>query len=99
MSKASRPFDFSNIEVLKDPEYAAIYLEECLIDGDIELFQMALRDVAKARGGMTAIAEKASLSRESLYRALSKNGNPRLDTLTKVLNATGLRLSIAPLAA
>ncbi len=50
--KASRPFDFSiRDELLKDPEHAALYLEECLIDGDMELFQAALKDVAKAQGG------------------------------------------------
>lgn len=97
MTQPSKLFDFSNIEALKDPQYAAIYLEECLADGNIELFQAALRDVAKAQGGMTAIAKKASLSRESLYRALSIKGNPRLDTLTKVLSATGLRFSITPI--
>ncbi len=72
--RASRTFDFSiRDELLKDPEeHAALYLEECLIDGDMELFQAALKDVAKAQGGMQALAKDTELNRESLYRALSK---------------------------
>lgn len=97
MTSPSKQFEFSDVDALKDPIYAAVYLEDCLADGDVELFQAALRDVAKAQGGMTAIAEQTSLSRESLYRALSKEGNPRFDTLTKVLGAAGLRFSITPL--
>lgn len=95
--KSSKPFDFSNLELLKDPEYAAIYLEECLADGNIELFQEALRDVAKAQGGMKAVAEQSTLNRESLYKALSRDGNPKMETITKVLSTLGMRLSIAPI--
>ncbi|MGK7877879.1 MAG: addiction module antidote protein [Xenococcaceae cyanobacterium] len=95
--KASKPFDFTNRdELLKDPKYAAIYLEECLADGNMELFQEALRDVAKAQGGMKAVSEQAELNRESLYKALSKKGKPQMETITKVLAALGMRLSIAP---
>ena len=95
--KASRPFKEISNELLKDPEYAAIYLEECLMDGDIKLFKLALKNVADARlGGMTALAEETSLGRESLYKTLSKTGNPKLETLTKILSAAGLRLSIVP---
>ena len=97
IGKASKPFDFTNRdELLKDPEYAAIYLEECLVDGNIELFQEALRDVAKAQGGMTAVSEQAKLNRESLYKALSKQGKPQMETITKVLAALGMRFSITP---
>ncbi len=93
--KASRPFDFSTRdELLKNHEYAALYLEECLIDGDLELFQAALRDVAKAQGGMQALAKEAELNRESLYRALSKKGKPQMETMTKVLSALGMRFSV-----
>ena len=92
---ASRSFKATSNELLQDPEYAAMYLEECLADGDIELFKLALKNVADARlGGMTALAKKTKLGRESLYKTLSKEGNPKLDTLKKVIDATGLRLSI-----
>lgn len=93
--KAARPFDCGNLDVLKDPEQAALYLEEILADGDIEMFKEALKDVAAARvGNMTTLAKKTHLAREALYISLSRKGNPRLDTLTKVLDAAGLRLTL-----
>lgn len=49
--KASKPFKETSKELLKDPECAALYLEECLADGDIELFKLALKNVADARMG------------------------------------------------
>ena len=73
MSKASQVFDFSNIEVLKDPEYAAIYLEECLIDGDIEIFQMALRDVAEANDSMIVSQKSTVKLWQSLSRPIKKS--------------------------
>ena len=95
--KVSQPLEFGNIEVLKDPEQAALYLEEILADGDIDLFKEALKDVAAARvGNMTTLAKKTHLAREALYTSLSRKGNPRLDTLTKVLDAAGLRLTVTP---
>ncbi len=98
MTKAFRPISQTRNVFLQDAEAAALYLEEALADGNIELFKMALRNVAEARlGGMTELSKATDLGRESLYKALSDRGNPRLDTLTKVLQATGLRLSIAAL--
>ncbi|MDH5564791.1 MAG: putative addiction module antidote protein [Nitrospirota bacterium] len=95
--KASVRFDFSTRdELLKDPVNAAIYLEECLVDGNMKLFQEALKDVAKAQGGMTALANETNLAREALYRSLSKNGKPQMETIAKVLSAMGLRISIVP---
>ncbi|HEY4032469.1 MAG TPA: addiction module antidote protein [Ktedonobacteraceae bacterium] len=93
--KASRPFSETLHKMLKDPELAALYLEDCLEDGDMELFTMALRDVADARGGMAYLAEVTHLNRETLYRTLSKDGNPRLDTLYKILAAMGLRIGVS----
>ncbi|MBA3612167.1 MAG: putative addiction module antidote protein [Nitrospirales bacterium] len=93
--KASRPFDFGNLDVLKGPKQAALYLEEILAGGDMDMFTEALKDVAAARvGNMTALAKKTHLAREALYTSLSRKGNPRLDTLTKVLDAAGLRLTV-----
>jgi probable addiction module antidote protein len=95
--KASVPFDFSiRDELLKNPENAAVYLEECLVDGNMELFQEALQNVAKAQGGMTALAKETDLAREALYRSLSKKGKPQMETITKVLSALGMRISIVP---
>ena len=93
--KASVPFDETSRELLKDPETAAMYLEEFLADDDIEAFKLALRHVADARlGGMTALSEITHLNRESLYRTLSGKSNPRLDTLATILGALGLRIGV-----
>ena len=96
MTGTSAPFDFGlRDKLLRNPENAALYLAECLEDGDIELFQEALRNVAKAQeGGVRAVAKHADLNRESLYKALSKEGKPQLATISKMLSALGLRLTI-----
>ncbi len=95
--KASIPFDETSKTLLGNPTVAAMYLEEILADGNIELFTAALKDVAAARvGSMSALSRKTDLNREQLYRTLSKKGNPRLETLTKVLHALGLRISVIP---
>ena len=97
---ASRPFTETQLEMLKDPELAAMYLEEALAEGDMELFKTALKNVADARvGGMTALSRETDLNREHLYRLLSDKGNPTLDTLTKLLDALGLRIAVRPAAA
>jgi probable addiction module antidote protein len=67
-----------------------------LEDGDARAVPVALRTVADAVGGMTALADKTGLSRETLYRTLSERGNPRLDTLAAILAAFGLRLTVQP---
>jgi probable addiction module antidote protein len=83
-------------ELRRDPEFAAEYLQAALEDSDDpHALQIALRRVAQARG-MAKIAKKAGIERESLYRALSSRGNPRLDTLQAILRALGLSLSIQP---
>jgi len=95
--KPTAPFSESRAAMLRDdPELAAEYLEECLEDGDIELFKVALKHVADARlGGMSALSKATDLNREALYRALAENGNPSLDTLSKVLSAMGMRIAVS----
>ena len=91
-----RPFREMQLELPKDAAKAALYLEEALAAGDMEALELALRNVAEARlGGMSALSEQAGLEREALYRALSSSGNPTLETLTKVMHALGLRISVA----
>lgn len=98
MTRLGKPFDFSSRdELLRDPENAAIYLAEFLESGDMELFQEGLRHVAKAQeGGIKAVAEQADLGRESLYKSLSKKGNPQMATINKMLAALGLKLTVTP---
>ncbi len=90
--------DFDPSRHLDNDESIRIFLEDILESGDPKVIAAGLGDVARAKG-MTDLAAKAGLSRESLYRALSEDGNPRLDTLMKVLAALGVKLSLAPVDA
>jgi probable addiction module antidote protein len=72
----------------------AHYLEAVFEDGDPALVAAALGDVARAKG-MSRIAQAAGLGRESLYKALSQEGNPELATVLKVMRALGLKLRVA----
>lgn len=92
---ASAPFRAA--DYLHGDTDIAGYLEAILEDGDARIVPVALRTVADAVGGMTKLAERTGLSRETLYRTLSDKGNPRLDTLAVILSAFGLRLAVAPL--
>jgi len=80
-------------EHLRTPEEMAAYLEACLeeADGDATFVAKALGDIARAKG-MSQVARDAGLSRESLYKALSGERTPGLDTTLKVLKALGLKL-------
>jgi probable addiction module antidote protein len=82
------------LKSLKIPEQAAHYLNACLEDEDLRVFLMALRDVADARGGIRVLSRETKLNRESLYRMLSRAGNPSLDSLAAILNALGLHLAV-----
>ena len=93
----SLPYEGWLIEQLRDPAEAAAYLEAVLEDGDQAAIMLALRQVAQAQGGLAMIARKAHLTREAIYRMLSKSGNPELRSLSAVLKATGLRISVKPI--
>ncbi len=95
MMTRSKNYQDSLLESLTDANEAAAYLNAALEDGDNEVFLLALRNVADARlGGMAKLAEAAGLNRESLYRMLSENGNPELKSLTRLLQALGLKLAV-----
>jgi probable addiction module antidote protein len=79
---------------LKTDEDIAHYLEAVLEDGDPALVTAALGDIARAKG-MSQIARDAGLGRESLYKALSPDGNPEFATVLKVIRALGLKLKVA----
>lgn len=76
-------------ELLVDDEVIASFLKEILKDDDDEMFYAALGHIAKAKG-MTAIAEKAGLNRENLYKAFSGKKDPQFSTVHKLINAIGL---------
>lgn len=94
----SLPFEGWLTEQLKDPAEAAAYLEAILEEGNQAAIMLALRQVAQAQGGLATIARKARLTREATYRMLSKYGNPELRSLSAILKATGLRISVKPIA-
>ena len=81
-------------ELRDDPKLAVEYLNSAVEDNDPQTYLLALRSVAEALG-MTKVAKAAGIPRESLYRALSPTGNPRLSTLHAVLRAAGLKLAVA----
>ena len=91
----TRPWDLA--EHLADAEDMAAYLEAALEDGDPRMVAAALGDIARAKG-MTQVARDTGLGRESLYKALSPDGNPELATLLKVVAALGLQLRAVPAA-
>ena len=88
----TRPWDAA--EHLKSDADMAAYLEAALEDGDPALVAAALGDIARAKG-MSQIARETGLGRESLYKALSPDGNPEFSTVLKVVRALGLRLHAA----
>ena len=94
--KASISHDETTIRELREnPEFAAEYLRAALEDNDEpSVLLIALRRVAEARGGVAKVAKAAGVERESLYRALSARGNPRLSTLVAVARAVGLKLTV-----
>ena len=97
----SKKYDDWLIEKLQDHDEAVAYLNAALeesLNGDEEsqqLFLMALRNVAEAQGGMAKLAQKAEVGRESLYKALSKRGNPKWQTLLSLLIALGLNVRLS----
>ena len=86
----TRPFDAA--EYLDSAEAVAAYLEAAFEDGDPAFIADALGTVARAKG-MTEVARKTGLSRESLYKALSAEGNPEFATILKVMRALDLKIT------
>lgn len=83
--------DFDPAEYIASDEAAAVYLTEALQANDAAMFAAAVGDVARARG-MSEIAKKSGLAREGLYKALRPDSQPRMETMTRVLQAMNVRL-------
>jgi probable addiction module antidote protein len=90
------PFDAASY--LQTEEDILYYLEAAMEGNDPKHIASALGDVARSQG-MSEIARKAKVGRQALYAALSENGNPTLETLTSVLSALGLQLTVQKRAA
>ena len=93
MKKITEKYENNLKADLRDPVEAAEYLNAALEDGSQEVFLMALKDVANAKG-ISEIARETKLNRENLYRILSTQGNPKLKSLNSVLHSVGLKLSV-----
>ena len=89
-SKAYKTSDY-----LKTTEDRAEYLKAVLSENDESLLMLAIREIIDSMGGIGKLSKETGLARESLYRTLSENGNPRFSTLFKVLDNMGLQLSVS----
>ena len=87
-----QPYD--SADYLKTPQDIAAYLEAAFEDGDPALITHALGVVARAEG-MTEVARQAGLTRASLYKALSADGHPEFATVLRVIQALGLKMTVA----
>ena len=84
---------FDVLDFLESDEDLIEYLNVALEEHDPKYFAKALGNVARAKG-MSSVAEATGLGRQALYRALSSEGNPRMDTLFKVLETLNVRLAV-----
>jgi probable addiction module antidote protein len=91
--KKTKTFPYDSAEYLNSAKAINAYMEEALETDDPAFIAKALGTIARARG-MSQIAKKAGLSRESLYKALSAEGNPEFGTIIRVMHALGLKFSV-----
>jgi len=89
---AEKFYDFDPAEMLNSDEVIELFLAEAMETGDAKFIASALGTVARAKG-MTKIARETGLAREHLYKSLSENGNPTLETTLAVLKAFGFHLA------
>ncbi len=89
----SVPWEETLYPYLRDLSWASEFLADCLDDDEPKTFLVALRDVVLANGGVAKAAKASGLNRESLYKALSLNGNPSLQTVRAILSAVGIRIT------
>lgn len=76
---------------LQDLDRAAEYLTAAIEEGE-DVFLLAIRDVVEAQGGIGTLAKTTNLNRENLYDMLSRNGNPRLSSITSILDRLGFEV-------
>ena len=95
MKRKFRDYQEKLLEDLQNSKLASAYLNVALTDEDPRVFLLALKNVYEAQGGeMTELAQKTKLSRENLYRILSKKGNPKLTSIVSLLGAMGFSLAV-----
>ncbi len=94
--KVTGSFNDYLVEELRDPKFASEYINAAIEDDDVTYFLHALGNVVKAQG-MTEVTKRAGINRENAYKAVSKEGNPTIKNVSKLLNAVGLTLVTEPL--
>ena len=87
---------FDIAEILDSEQAMAEYLNAALEDDDPAFLITAIGDIARAQG-MSKIAEKTGLGRESLYKSFREDASPRFDTVQRVVSALGLKLTVEPI--
>jgi probable addiction module antidote protein len=92
--KAALDFQKDLLKYLKDPEAAAEYLNAALENEDSRVFFIALRNVAAAQGNMSKFAQQCKMSRASLYKMTSGEGNPTIGSILRFFRCIGLDLKI-----
>ena len=90
------PFEDFLDKQLKSPKACVSYLNAALDQDDDEAFLLALRDVARAQGGLSRLSQMAKIHRVTLHRMMSKHGNPLLHNVTGILHVMGLKLTVTP---
>ena len=93
--KPTKSYQESLIQSLRDSREAAEYINAALEEDNLDVFLLALRNVAEVHG-MTNVSRRAKLNRVSLYRMLSKRGNPEFQSVLQLLNSWGLKLAVQP---
>ena len=95
--KNAVPYDDVAVKMYKeDPALAAEMLNSCLEDGNLDELLIALRHMSKAFGGIPTVAKSTGLHEKTLYKTLSRQGNPNLKTLVSLAGAMGMRLAFVP---
>lgn len=86
-------------EKIKDPVERAAYINAALEDGDPKILLAVLKDCVESMGGVSWLSGETHMTRAAIYKILSNEGNPKYDSLLKVLASLGLRLNVEPFAA
>lgn len=98
MIKRLKDYREGLLKDLQDPEAASMYLNEALKDEDPRMFLLALKNIREAQGlDVSELARVTQMSRQSLYKILSTQGNPKLDSLSAILHALGLQIAVEPI--
>jgi probable addiction module antidote protein len=96
MGNRSESYHDLEIELLKDPKERAGFINAALEDGNPKILLAVLKDCVEAMGGITWLSNETHMTRAAIYKILSTEGNPKYDSLLKVLAPLGLRLNVEP---